>query len=256
MHRLARTVLGILCVTASFPLAADVARAQTTFSKWTSITPDQRQYAAQPGGVMPLMVMGGVNFAAGNYMVYIGSSNPNGMTVAKWNTFGPFSLQSEDKWSATLLPQSQLRMDRNAAGLLSYSNPGKNRAMIYARNDDTSSWESICVLPVGMPVNPNCFGGSGSVVLGFLPPTGAGASVCRMIPGLWSWFVNGDVTFKSDGTLVQGPRTGQWTCRGDLHVTIVWSHGYTDELTLSPDGKTLGGANNVGSAVAGQRLHD
>lgn len=63
---------------------------------------------------------------------------------------------------------------------------------------------------------------------------------CDNIPGLWSWFVNGDVTLNDDGTLVQGPRTGTWTCSG-TDVTLVWSHGFTDDLTISADGHSMSG---------------
>ncbi len=136
-----------------------------TLSKWTSITPDQRQFAAQPGGMLPLAVLGGPNFVAGAYMIYVGPANPDGRAVGKWNAFGPFTLEGDDKWAAHLLPQSQLRMEKNPAGLLPYPSPGAMRAMIYARNDDTSSWQAICVLPVGMTVTPSCFGGSGNIVV-------------------------------------------------------------------------------------------
>jgi hypothetical protein len=137
----------------------------STLSKWTSITLDQRQFAAQPGGVFPLAVLGGPSFAAGKYMIYVGASNPDGRAVSQWNQFGPFDLQGNDKWAAHLLPQSQLLMERNVASVQTYSNPGPANAMIYARNDDASSWQAICVLPLGRTVQPDCFGGSGNVVL-------------------------------------------------------------------------------------------
>lgn len=165
MHRLARNALGLLAALASLWLPGSPANAQATLSRWTSITSDPRQYAAQPGGVMPLVVLGAPSFAPGPYMVYVGSSNPDGRTVSRWNSFGPFNLQGTDKWAAYLLPQSQLRLERNSAALLPYSNPGPTGAMIYARNNDTSSWQAICVLPIGMNVQPDCFGGSGNVVL-------------------------------------------------------------------------------------------
>jgi hypothetical protein len=130
-----------------------------TFSRWTSITPDQRQYATQPGGVMPLVVQGSTNFAAGRYMIHVAVSNPDGKAVARWNSFGPVELHGNDKWVMSLLPEARLRLEHNSADTLSYSSPGPNRAMIYARNLDTRSWQSICVLPVGIAVQPNCFWG-------------------------------------------------------------------------------------------------
>lgn len=86
-------------------------------------------------------------------------------------------------------------------------------------------------------------------------PAVTAGNPCDMIPGLWSWFVNGDVTFRAGGTLVQGPRTGRWTCAG-TDVSIVWSHGFTDDLTISADGQEMSGRNQVGMGVAGQRIGD
>jgi len=79
------------------------------------------------------------------------------------------------------------------------------------------------------------------------------ASSCAKITGVWSWFVNGDVTFKSDGSFVQPQPslTGTWTCKND-YVVMFWSHGYTDRLTLSRDGTHLEGSNGFGG-VSGDR---
>jgi hypothetical protein len=77
---------------------------------------------------------------------------------------------------------------------------------------------------------------------------------CERIAGVWAWFVNGDVTFRDDGTLVQGSLTGRWTCAdSDGEVTIEWSHGYTDRVKLSDDGKRLTGTNNQGATISGVR---
>ena len=62
---------------------------------------------------------------------------------------------------------------------------------------------------------------------------GTAADPCANIPGLWPWFVNGDVTFNSNGTLVQGALTGKWVCT-DGHVIIHWSHNYVDNLFAIP----------------------
>ena len=69
-----------------------------------------------------------------------------------------------------------------------------------------------------------------------LAPTG-----CNAIPGVWAWFVNGDVTFTGDGRFSQGPRSGTWTCSG-RNVRLVWSHGFIDDVVLSPDGRRLSGS--------------
>lgn len=81
------------------------------------------------------------------------------------------------------------------------------------------------------------------------------AGPCSVIPGVWSWFVNGDVTFQPDGTLVQGSRTGRWSCTNG-RVNIAWSHGFVDQLTLSPDGRSMRGTNQTGNAVWGTRRAD
>ncbi len=136
-----------------------------THSMFTSITPDQRQFAAQPGGVLPLIVRGGDSpyFEAGNYMIYVGPSDPNGMEISCWKNYGPFTLSDHDKWRATMSKQSKLTMERNERTLLQYSDPGPKHALIYARNDDVESWETICVLPVGWDATQNCFPGYNNV---------------------------------------------------------------------------------------------
>jgi hypothetical protein len=231
-----------------------------TFSRWASITPDQRQSAGQPGRTQPLVVIGDdPTFRVGQYMVYTAISDPNGMKVATWETHGPITLRSGERWKVTFYQNpypNEIILAREPVDLMQYQVPRPGRAMIYASNTDRAHWRSICVLPVGagMTVRSHCFGGTANVIYA---PNAAGSNAggtCDSIPGLWSWFVNGDVTFAAGGTLVQGPRTGRWTCdSASRQVTIVWSHGYTDQLLLSPDGARLTGRNNQQSSVAGQR---
>lgn len=79
------------------------------------------------------------------------------------------------------------------------------------------------------------------------------ASSCAKLAGVWSWFTNGDVTFKTNGSFVQ-PQvslSGNWTCKND-YVVMIWSHGYTDRLTLSRNGTHLEGTNGF-NAVSGDR---
>ena len=59
------------------------------------------------------------------------------------------------------------------------------------------------------------------------------------------------VTVRPDGTLSGGGLTGQWTCSGG-RVIMVWSHGFTDRLTLSADGTHLAGTNGF-TRVFGDR---
>ena len=93
------------------------------------------------------------------------------------------------------------------------------------------------------------------VTEGLRDSTAEAAGSCDAIPGVWSWFVNGEVTFQPNGTLVQGPRTGRWTCANG-QVIIAWSHGFTDRLTLSANGRSMQGTNEDGAAVWGTRRND
>jgi hypothetical protein len=76
-------------------------------------------------------------------------------------------------------------------------------------------------------------------------------SLCAKIPGVWSWWVNGNVTFSSNGKVAQPQSnlSGTWSCSGD-HVVVLWSHGYTDRLTLAPEGTHLSGTNGFMSVTA------
>jgi hypothetical protein len=87
-------------------------------------------------------------------------------------------------------------------------------------------------------------------------PTGSRethSTACGKLAGVWSWFVNGDVFIKADGTFAQPQArlTGTWLCDG-TNVVMLWSHGATDRLTLSPDGMHLSGTNGL-MTVTGDR---
>jgi hypothetical protein len=78
------------------------------------------------------------------------------------------------------------------------------------------------------------------------------------ISGTWRpEHVSGKVVISSDGRCVYRgflvvTVTGTWS-RTDVRqrkVAIVWSHGFTDYLTLSADGRRLEGVNNVGDPVS------
>jgi hypothetical protein len=221
---------------------SNVLSTRDTFSRWTSITPDQRQYAKQPGGLFPLGVVSDPNFVVGQYMIYVANSDPAGQAVSSWNSFGPFELQSNDKWAAYLLPQARLRLERNSAVTLPYSDPGANRAMIYARNTDSKSWQSICVLPVGMTVQPDCFGGSGNVVLAFLPPGGGTVpptGIDGVYVGTLTW---GTFKLYIHAGEVVGSMTGK---TGFMCARVDSSTG-----TQSFDGKIRGQVSNDGRITA------
>jgi uncharacterized caspase-like protein len=77
-------------------------------------------------------------------------------------------------------------------------------------------------------------------------------SLCKKLLGTWSWFIGPDVTFRADGSATTSLFQASWTCR-DSQVVMVWNHGFTDRLTISPDGNRLSGRNQVGTAVSGTR---
>jgi hypothetical protein len=143
----------------------------TTLSKWTSITPDQRQFAAQPGGVMPLVVFNDSSFEAGLYMVYYGNADSDGRQISQWQTLGPVQLDSNRRYLAELGGPSRLDFREAGGALIMYSEPGPGRAMVYARNRDVIHWNAICILPVGMDPMEDCFGGYSNIV--YVPPAGA-----------------------------------------------------------------------------------
>jgi len=84
----------------------------------------------------------------------------------------------------------------------------------------------------------------------------APADICQSLIGTWSWFVNGDVEFRTDGTARQAFSgfDATWTCDKGT-VTIKWPMGIVDKLTLSADGKHLKGRGGfLGlSTVTGDR---
>jgi hypothetical protein len=77
------------------------------------------------------------------------------------------------------------------------------------------------------------------------------ASGCN-IAGKWTWSTGGTATIKHGGKLSKGARTASWTCSNDK-VVLVWSHGFVDHLTLSEDGRTLSGTNNLGYEITASR---
>lgn len=79
-----------------------------------------------------------------------------------------------------------------------------------------------------------------------VPPQSDPGGVCARLPGLWAWFIGGDVTVNPNGTLRQAATglTGTWTCSNG-QVVMFWSHGWTDRLTLSPDGVSMKGTNGL-----------
>ena len=62
---------------------------------------------------------------------------------------------------------------------------------------------------------------------------------CVRAAGVWSWYGGSDATIRPDGAATQASgATATASCAGD-HVTIAWSNGFTDDLTLSADGAQM-----------------
>jgi hypothetical protein len=76
---------------------------------------------------------------------------------------------------------------------------------------------------------------------------------CGSLPGVWKWFSGNNAYFYPGGHLRGGGFTGSWACtRGE--VVIVWSHGHTDRVTISPSGIHLSGVNESGTPIWGRRI--
>lgn len=77
--------------------------------------------------------------------------------------------------------------------------------------------------------------------------------------GTWSWFVGPDLIFHPDGTITGEDRTARWSwvdvSKRQLKIDFggEWSM-YRDTVTLSEDGKSLRGVNNVGTIITGERI--
>jgi hypothetical protein len=73
----------------------------------------------------------------------------------------------------------------------------------------------------------------------------------------WNWGAGGSVTeIRADGTGKDARgNTLKWTVQNqpDRMYVISWSHGYTDTVTLSSDGKSLSGANQTGYKFSATR---
>jgi hypothetical protein len=145
-----------ICV---LPTGADIAQCggggQTVYSEWTTITNNQNQFAAQPGGVFPLMTCdrstqrGAGDFPEGSYDVYVGNAGNNG--------FPPFTdlrrftvtLGSGHNYAVDLGCSTGFCISRDSAQVMLYSRPSEGYARIYAENSNIMNWRALCVLPTG-----------------------------------------------------------------------------------------------------------
>lgn len=78
--------------------------------------------------------------------------------------------------------------------------------------------------------------------------------------GRWQWFVNGEEVagneFMPNGRIKDRPNSS-WLLvdAKERRYQFVWAgRAFIDVLTLSPDGKTLQGRNNLGVTVVGRKV--
>jgi hypothetical protein len=83
---------------------------------------------------------------------------------------------------------------------------------------------------------------------------------CAQVIGDWAWDTRAfPATIYNNGTIdgYDGGRfiKGTWQCRdaNEGRIVVSWNTGYTDTLTLSPNGQTLVGFNNSGSVIVVKR---
>jgi len=83
--------------------------------------------------------------------------------------------------------------------------------------------------------------------------------ICAVLVGEWEWSFNSFVIISADGNLQSKsliPNHGKWECTDPTQrkFTLRWVVGkWVDRLTLSTDGNTLNGINNIGFGIQGWR---
>jgi hypothetical protein len=129
----------------------------TVYSEWSTITNDQRQFAAQPGGVDPLRTCDRTtqryagDFPAGRYDVYVGGAGPNGLGPITDIRRFEVQLDGGRLYAIDLGGSNGFGVSVDGPQLLPYGRPNPGEARIYTRNSSIMSWRAICVLPSGWP---------------------------------------------------------------------------------------------------------
>lgn len=86
----------------------------------------------------------------------------------------------------------------------------------------------------------------------------AAAAADTALAGRWNWGAGGGVTeLNADGSGRDARgNTVQWAVRDAAarSYTLRWSHGYTDTVTLAPDGNSLSGRNQTGFQFSATRM--
>lgn len=76
------------------------------------------------------------------------------------------------------------------------------------------------------------------------------------IVGCYRWFNNASVVVRADRTITGGPFTGHWRVADAARhtYTLAWPEAVVDTITISPDQRSLSGANQYGYPVSGTRI--
>jgi len=125
---------------------------------WDSFTNDPRQFAAQPGGVLPLRPQ----YKRGKYLVHVGPAGKQGLDLPpkKWRTFGPYDITPGDKYCGIIQAGRggnlcELLWEKNSVRIEMYSKPPVDKpgldghAVVYVRNEAGDQWYAVCLDPVG-----------------------------------------------------------------------------------------------------------
>jgi hypothetical protein len=85
------------------------------------------------------------------------------------------------------------------------------------------------------------------------PP--ASPAVADPIVGCYQWFNNAPVVIRTDGTMIGGPFTARWRAvnAAARAYTFTWPEA-TDTVTITPDHRSLSGANQYGFPTSGTRI--
>lgn len=73
------------------------------------------------------------------------------------------------------------------------------------------------------------------------------------LPGDWLWWNGATVEIRSDGTMTAGPFQARWARLESGEFTFTWGSP-VDQVTLSPDGQHLSGANQYGFSLTATRI--
>ncbi|MCB1389931.1 MAG: hypothetical protein KDK12_12450 [Rhodobacteraceae bacterium] len=137
------------------PTGEPAAAALSTVA-WDAITPNQTQFAAQPGGLNPIRgIVPGPLLTAGTYDLYTADAGPNGFAPYTNIRMFTVTLGSNRSYAADL-GSTGVPITEQGSLQLSYGEPGPGQAMIYVRNGNPSIWRAICLLPAGTPRNAQC----------------------------------------------------------------------------------------------------